>query len=995
MRILSLEMEGFGPFRSAQSIDFTQFDAEGLFVISGRTGAGKSTILDAICFALYDKVPRYDGTDKSVRSHFCADDDPTVVSLDYELHGIRYRVVRSPAFPRAKKRGGGTTMEKASASLYVLGDGEPEPIATMPREVAEHIATTVPLTGDQFLQVILLAQGRFAEFLKAETTERRALLRSLFGTQRFEDLEVHVRELARAASAKVEAADTGLDALVARAATLVDAETPSAGGREEFFTNQTEVLEAASESAAATRAKATKTADESAAALAEARTQEEARARLARARATLSDLEADAGAHTVRERQLTQARRAAPVAGPRKSLAVAERAVEAAWTTLTDARAEARVDPSATLALPDSDIAEASLETLDARASEIVRLRGALDESLKAERSLGTLHAKVVSAAESLAKTIALQLEAKTALEALPAEEKDLREKLDSVSATAVRLEDLAAAVDRAKAVVAAHGRLAAIDEEHGPAQSREAAAAENLATATTTHAALVRSRLASQAAHLAQDLSEGDPCPVCGSTTHPSPATPTDDHVTDEQVDAAYARVQAENAALDRARAARVEVEGRLATAREQAGDTTAEQAAASLESAQREHTLAAAASGERAALTAALEEIDARRRALTTEIESRDAAVTLARQTETTAKTELDGAEQLAAQRPDGYESVAEYADALDQAHALVTRLASAARAAADAASAAERAGLALRDALAEAGFESVDEAAEAEIGADDLAELERTVEAHRESLASAKAVVQELSARELPDEPADLESLESTAREAASARDAAVEAATAAASKAQQLTALRDEYATLGASTEAARAERDVVLTLADSLEGKAPNDRRLRLESFVLASKLERIVAAANARLETMSSGQYRLEHDDAAQYRNKETGLSLTIADAHTGRSRSTRSLSGGETFLASLSLALGLAETVSAEAGGIQLDTLFIDEGFGSLDEDTLEIAMATLEDLRDQGRTVGLISHVEAMKEAIPAKLEVRKSADGSSRVVSKPSPE
>jgi len=156
--------------------------------------------------------------------------------------------------------------------------------------------------------------------------------------------------------------------------------------------------------------------------------------------------------------------------------------------------------------------------------------------------------------------------------------------------------------------------------------------------------------------------------------------------------------------------------------------------------------------------------------------------------------------------------------------------------------------------------------------------------------------------------------------------------------------------------------------------------------MRLESFVLAAKLESIVAAANARLVTMSSNQYRLEYDDGRQHRNVETGLGLRVFDTHTGRSRSTRSLSGGETFLASLALALGLAETVTAEAGGIQLNTLFIDEGFGSLDGDTLEVAMATLDNLRTGGRTIGLISHVEAMKEAIPAKLEVTKEQDGSS---------
>ncbi|GAB2459429.1 hypothetical protein GCM10027029_21760 [Conyzicola lurida] len=158
--------------------------------------------------------------------------------------------------------------------------------------------------------------------------------------------------------------------------------------------------------------------------------------------------------------------------------------------------------------------------------------------------------------------------------------------------------------------------------------------------------------------------------------------------------------------------------------------------------------------------------------------------------------------------------------------------------------------------------------------------------------------------------------------------------------------------------------------------------------MRLETFVLAAQLEEIVAAANTRLRTMSAGRYSLEHDDALQYRNTKSGLGLAIRDEHTGRTRPTHSLSGGETFLASLALALGLAEVVTNQTGGITLDTLFIDEGFGSLDSETLDIAMSTLDGLREGGRTIGLISHVEAMKEQIPAKLRITVSPRGDSSV-------
>ncbi|MFN3867028.1 MAG: SbcC/MukB-like Walker B domain-containing protein, partial [Demequina sp.] len=290
----------------------------------------------------------------------------------------------------------------------------------------------------------------------------------------------------------------------------------------------------------------------------------------------------------------------------------------------------------------------------------------------------------------------------------------------------------------------------------------------------------------------------------------------------------------------------------------------------------------------------------------------------------------------------------------------------------------------------------FDTVEAARDALLPDGDLASLRDAVAAHESELAGARAVVASLGAEDLPaavEDAAteDVEVLTASAATTARARDEAVEAARDAASRSERFAALRTEYAVKAESSQHARAARDVALTLADSLEGHPPNDRKIRLESFVLASKLERIVAAANARLQVMSSGQYLLEHDDDKQYRNTQAGLGLRIADAHTGQSRSTNSLSGGETFLASLSLALGLAETVTAQAGGIRLSTLFIDEGFGSLDADTLEVAMSTLDELRSGGRTIGLISHVEAMKEQIAAALEVERLADGSSQVVAR----
>jgi exonuclease SbcC len=201
-------------------------------------------------------------------------------------------------------------------------------------------------------------------------------------------------------------------------------------------------------------------------------------------------------------------------------------------------------------------------------------------------------------------------------------------------------------------------------------------------------------------------------------------------------------------------------------------------------------------------------------------------------------------------------------------------------------------------------------------------------------------------------------------------------------------RDLARVRTEALSALSSIDSRRDEAEAIRGLADAVEGKAPNTRRMDLETFVLAAQLEQIIAAANRRFAVMTGGRFTLEHDDAVAYRNAASGLGLSIRDEYTGRSRPTTSLSGGETFLAALALALGLAEVVTERAGGITLETLFIDEGFGSLDAETLEIAMSTLDELRAGGRTVGLISHVDAMKERIAARLLIEVDETGASRV-------
>jgi exonuclease SbcC len=318
-----------------------------------------------------------------------------------------------------------------------------------------------------------------------------------------------------------------------------------------------------------------------------------------------------------------------------------------------------------------------------------------------------------------------------------------------------------------------------------------------------------------------------------------------------------------------------------------------------------------------------------------------------------------------------------------------ARLRRLEAAGRALATARGAAERAAAECAARLAAAGFADAEAARAAALDDDTLALAGARIRAADDERAAAQAVLAEPEVAAAPAAPVDPAPAISAAEQARSALEAASAESGRLRGLADDVAATAARAIALLARTEAQQQQYRAIRDLAATVHGDEPNTRRMRLETYVLAAQLEQILAAANLRLQRMTSGRYSLDLDDERQHRNVETGLGIGVRDAHTGQVRQAVSLSGGEMFLASLALALGLAEVVSAESGGVSLDTLFVDEGFGSLDGETLDVAMAALDDLRAGGRTIGLISHVESMQERIPAKLAVEVLPGGDSRIV------
>lgn len=1055
MKITKLRLAGFGPYKDEQRVDFELFDDDGIFLITGKTGAGKSSILDAICFALYATVPRYDGRESQLRSDHAEPGDPTFVELEFSIGEHDYRLYRTPEYKRPKRRGEGLTTAAPEARLEIrdAAGGGWRGLAAKPVDVGRYMSEILPLRADQFLQVILLAQNRFQQFLLAKTDERRTLLRTLFGTARFEAFEKSLTEQSRALSLSVAEVRQNIRLRAGQAVALADAavargagfEGAGFGGAEpggaefggsgagadsgaratavpenpglEWFgalAVTVDDLRRAAADRAAEAAGVFERADLAHTAQLDLRRRQQKRAA---AEATLDALVAESPAVDLLRASVADAARAAQawphVESRRASEAELQRALgheqvaRAAWgsradvDTYVDADAAIHADAdAATDADADGAAADAGsdAEATPGGTATVAALR-AVVEGLVAERA--SLESVLVD--EQRVQRLQAELtELAARRHAASAEVAGLDERLRGVPA---RLDELNAALSLAQVEA---GRLPDAEREQRSIAEALAAAARADRAATQLDAALLQQksastahlaaarlvddlltrRLAGHAVELAAELRQGEPCAVCGSTEHPEPAASDREPVTELDTDRAQHERAARQAELAEADARVAELGQTLAAERAGArGRSAAELRAEAEVAAEAVRTATAAAARQKTLETerrevARTRERDEQRLAgLRDELDSAALA-------HTAAETSLALSSLRVLEMRAGHASVAARVAALDDRLALARAFEEALTATAKQLDRTDRARVVEGEQLAALGFDDAQAVDAALLSERERAARETRIRRHDDARAAAEGLLADPELAGLPGDPVDAGPTEMARAEAIRLRDAAVEQRSTLTAELNQLTVIVDSARALFTASASLIDEQQKVRELAEVVAGGGSNTRRMRLETYVLAAQLEQIIVAANQRLTTMTGGRYSLELDDSLQYRNVEAGLGLSIRDEHTGRARPTHSLSGGETFLASLALALGLAEVVSIQTGGIALDTLFVDEGFGSLDAETLEIAMSTLDGLRTGGRTIGLISHVDSMKEQISAKLRVTVTAAGYSEI-------
>ncbi|MDX2605999.1 SMC family ATPase [Streptomyces caniscabiei] len=989
MRLHRLDIAAFGPFGGTESVDFDDLSAAGLFLLHGPTGAGKTSVLDAVCYALYGSVPgaRQSGQGMNLRSDHAAPTTRTEVRLELTVAGRRLEITRQPPWERPKKRGSGTTVEKAQSWLreYDAVAGVWKDLSRSHQEIGEEVTQLLGMSREQFCQVVLLPQGDFARFLRADAEARGRLLGRLFDTHHFAAVEKRLADRRRETEARVREGDAALlaDAHRMHQAAGDAPDLPELAPGDPGLADAVLAWAAVARSTARERltiahcARAAAQSGRVAAdrALDDVREVARLQRRFAEARERAARLEERADAHREDRARMERARKAEAVVPALELRDVAE--AEQRW-----ARAEEE-DARACLSGEYADAGAAGLAAAARRAAEEL---GALESARRAERRLAVLLTEQAELDDEERADEGVLQDAEGWLAEWETTRAGLQSRIESAQEAAARAEQLAVRREPAEQRLAAARQRDQLGRDTDAAQARVLRLAERASEARTHWLDLKEQRLSGIAAELAAGLVEGRPCAVCGGTEHPAPARKVAGHVdreAEEEALAAFQRADEERADAERQLGL---VQRALAAASAEAGDTPTERLAATVTELEREHTEARRRAVDlhpaQEALLHAEQERD-RRAAARQEAAVRAASRDTRRDTLERERTTLEA--ELAQARGDA-ESVAELAGRLEARAARLGAAAEAARVADDTAQRLKDADARLADAAFRAGFDTPRDAAAAVL--DDAAhrDLQHRLDAWQSEEAAVRAVLAEAETTAAGAQPpVDLRAAEREAEAAARRLQDTVSAWDAAERRRTELDRLSARATAAVRGLAPLREEYDRVARLAGLAAGtSADNERRMRLEAYVLAARLEQVAAAATVRLQRMSSGRYTLVHSDDRAGRGR-SGLGLHVVDAWTGRERDTATLSGGETFFASLALALGLADVVTDEAGGVRLDTLFIDEGFGSLDDQTLDEVLDVLDALRERDRSVGIVSHVADLRRRVHAQLEVVKERTGS----------
>jgi exonuclease SbcC len=1015
MRPLTLTVSAFGPYADEQVLDFRQLSQRNFFLICGPTGAGKTSILDAICYALYGETSGAErGDARKIRSDAAAPHITTRVVFDFALGDACYRVERSPEQQQARSRGTGTRTVRPKATLWcrtgLYDDGaEGTVLATQDSKVTAEVERLLGFRSEQFRQVVLLPQGQFRRLLLAGSKEREDILEVLFQTETYRRIELALKEAAKGIETAVQ------DLRKRHQLILGQAEVASV---EELDTQRLQLTDdlAARETQMATLRQQETTVH---AALEEARDTVRRLNECREAEAALETLVARQEAVEAMQYRLGRARQAVPLRDVEASvqqrqaeLTQAERHVATAEQAVTETR---RAAEQAGAVLDYEQQREPERDTARQHLDRLQAMRGQVEEFDAAQRALAAAQEEVAQRTAARDTVHQRLIACQQRLQEIQRDTDALREVVAETPVRRLAVEQAERAASQAQRLHELRQMCETAHVTYETAQQQLANVVNELAQARQRRDALQEAWRTGQAAILAQSLVPGMPCPVCGSHEHPTPtpagpALPNETALKRAETKVRETEKQHETVQTDTAQhhAEVLKLEADITVLEEQLGDlrhTTPAALAARVHAAQTHLEEAQTAQARLEKLRRQVAELQQGAVQATAERESVEAALREA----LVQQGQQEGLVRARAEHiPEALRDLAALATAMTEAEEHLQALTQALERARAQTEQTQR-DLAMQEAtlqsaqemlhsarqraaeaqqtftrrLHEAGFVDAADFQVACLDSSTLAQLEAEIQRYAGDLQAARTRLQRAQEAAQGLTLPDLEGMEHHLHEVQTALE---QCSRERGGLAEQLDRATGWLADLQQTTrEMAQQEARyaVVGRIAEVAEGQ--NAYRMTFQRFVLAALLDEVLIAASQRLRLMSRGRFDLQRAREHIDRRTAGGLDLVVYDAYTGTTRPVNTLSGGESFLASLSLALGLSDVVQAYSGGVTLQTLFVDEGFGSLDPEALDLAFRALVDLQGGGRLVGIISHVPELKERIEARLEVIPGRGGS----------
>lgn len=984
MKLIALTLEAFGPFANKEHIDFTPLYDAGLFLIHGPTGAGKTTIFDGICYALFGQSHGNERVSEQLRSLWASKETLTKVTLTFQLHQKEYTIERIPPQETPKKRGVGMTMTKAEAVLY-----EETLTTTGINDVNKRIEALLGLDVNQFRQLMMVPQGQFRKLLTADSKEREAILKTLFDTSMYGQLQAKFKEEARSIEKSIE---KQLDALTIYLEKLSsDRDIKSV---EDAVLYEEELKKDVS-SLDAKLAEAKKDHDQADQVKRQWDKVKQAKEELAQARDELKLLEGEKDDIRSKRQILSRAERANSILPIVTQLDKAQESLSAMKVEIVkEEDVEKSLEKEISSLLVDINEYEQSHndEWFEGKEQAIARLKKDQllhRDLLQLETSIRKKEEQVIALDEEIQRIHQALLDCEDPTEALHESDQN-GEQLNSERQA---LNDIKILVDRNEQK---KDELALLQGKSDTLKQRLSSEGDELLLLQTGFDAIEDERKKNIAGQLALALEENQPCPVCGSKDHPSIqdvididedkyqrlegqllAKKNDVNALQLQVNHTEGRIKELSSSIDQGMKTKEDVEKQQLELDD--AILLQRKKTESLRKKHLEHVKLSEQEkhAKHQKQDIALEIIDHKKRindlrkSIIIPSEGFSLAISVLDQDVKDARQHMLGHEHTMTLKKEKQtftkRQLAKYAEEFEKLNELVSEK-----------------NLELMTQIELMKFETVEAVRNHALSHSTLLELREHIESYdRKSI----AIKERIKASE------DVASI--------SFEQSEEEIITGLTQASDLVTRYQLEFGALSANYE--RVSKDVksvtnldseiadirkrfqvIGHLADFADGK--NEKRLSFERFVQATYLEDVLLRANDRLKHMSGDRYQLFRRELGQTRRQQGGLELDVFDAYTQALRHVKTLSGGEGFMASLALALGLSDVIREYAGGIEMETLLIDEGFGTLDSQSLDDALDILVDVQKHGRLIGIISHVEGLKQRIEAKIEVIKSVEGSS---------